>query len=85
MPSVTASLLESMADLPEADVPQQEETIRNAGAIAYLAGSDTVRPLFLLHSVHHSPHCSGPPSLYPDVQRKVQRELDYRCRSAPYL
>ncbi|KAF8506218.1 cytochrome P450 [Gautieria morchelliformis] len=67
-PSVTASLLESMADLPEADVPQQEETIRNTGAIAYLAGSDTTTialSWFILAMI-----------LYPDVQRKAQRELD---------
>ncbi|KAF8510633.1 cytochrome P450 [Gautieria morchelliformis] len=51
-PSVTAWLLESMADLPEVDVPQQEETIRNTGAVAYLAGADT---RFILVHPHHGP------------------------------
>ncbi|KAF8506214.1 cytochrome P450 [Gautieria morchelliformis] len=67
-PSVTASLLESMADLPETNVPQQEETIRNTGAVAYLAGADTTAialSWFILAMI-----------LYPDVQRKAQRELD---------
>ncbi|KAF8488264.1 CyP450 monooxygenase [Gautieria morchelliformis] len=62
-PSVTAWLLESMADLPEADVPQQEETIRNTGAVAYLAGADTdtiqLTALdyhrFILVHPHHGP------------------------------
>ncbi|KAF8513884.1 cytochrome P450 [Gautieria morchelliformis] len=67
-PSFTASLLERMADLPEADVPQQEETIRNTGAVAYLGGADTTTialSWFILAMI-----------LYPDVQRKAQRELD---------
>ncbi|KAF8500025.1 cytochrome P450 [Gautieria morchelliformis] len=52
-------LFKSMADLPEADVPQQEETIRNTGAVAYLAGADTLTALdyhcFILVHPRHGP------------------------------
>ncbi|KAF8513892.1 cytochrome P450 [Gautieria morchelliformis] len=68
IPSFTASLLKSIADLPEADVPQQEEAIQSTGAVAYLAGADTTTVAlswFILAMI-----------LYPDVQRKAQRELD---------
>ncbi|KAF8461461.1 hypothetical protein JB92DRAFT_3137155 [Gautieria morchelliformis] len=41
-----------MADLPEADVPQQEETIRNTGAVAYLAGADTTTIALSCSSSH---------------------------------
>ncbi|KAF8513886.1 cytochrome P450 [Gautieria morchelliformis] len=68
IPSFTASLLEGIADLPEADVPQQEDAIQSTGAAAYLAGADTTTVAlswFILAMI-----------LYPDVQRKAQRELD---------
>ncbi|KAF8592281.1 cytochrome P450 [Ramaria rubella] len=66
--SFTASWLENLAHRANANVEEEEATIRHAGATAYGAGADTTSVAltwFLLAMV-----------LYPEAQRKAQAELD---------
>lgn len=82
-PSILASLLERISARSGVP-PDEEEVIRNAVGIAYLAGADTVR----LCSSHISNLLNARQTvsalstfiiamvLHPDVQRKAQDELD---------
>ncbi|EJD43158.1 cytochrome P450 [Auricularia subglabra TFB-10046 SS5] len=65
IPSITSALIDAEVD----DVPLPDEVIKNCAGIAFIAGADTTLSIlrsFLMAMVRN-----------PDIQRKVQEELDH--------
>lgn len=66
--SILGTFLRDLEDTKEYQTGEDEKTIRDVGAVAYMAGIDTTESTLLVFFLVML--------LYPDVQKKAQKELD---------